>query len=102
MPRPLGCAATKVFTSLLLADMVRRGEVGLEEPVTKYLPAGIKIPAGKSGRSIALLDLATHTSGLPLRFTFKARGGKLIHLPRRQKTVRAIRTGSSLVLTEFT
>src|ERR1700722_18120803 len=33
---------TKVFTSLLLADMVQRGEVGLNDPVVRYLPAGTK------------------------------------------------------------
>src|SRR5229473_798772 len=30
---------TKVFTSSLLADMVRRGEVKLEDPASKFLPA---------------------------------------------------------------
>jgi D-alanyl-D-alanine-carboxypeptidase/D-alanyl-D-alanine-endopeptidase len=55
---------TKVFTSLLLADMVQRGEVALNDPVVRYLPAGTKVP-GRNGRQIALIDLATHTSGLP-------------------------------------
>jgi serine-type D-Ala-D-Ala carboxypeptidase/endopeptidase len=57
-------SVTKVFTSLLLADMVQRGEVALGDPVQKYLPAGVRMPQWK-GRSIALVDLATHTSGLP-------------------------------------
>ena len=30
---------TKVFTSLVLADMVQNGEVALTDPVAKYLPA---------------------------------------------------------------
>ena len=55
---------TKVFTSLLLADMVQRGEVALDDPVAKYLPAGVKMPE-RNGRVITLVDLATHTSGLP-------------------------------------
>jgi serine-type D-Ala-D-Ala carboxypeptidase/endopeptidase len=70
-PRPLDGdtafeigSVTKVFTALLLADMVRRGEVALADPVAKYLPAGVKIPQ-RNGRSITLLDLATHASGLP-------------------------------------
>lgn len=57
-------SVTKVFTSLLLADMVQRGEVALTDPVAKYLPAGAKVPE-RSGRQITLEDLATHTSGLP-------------------------------------
>ena len=55
---------TKVFTSLLLADMVQRGEVALADPVSKYLPSTAKVPE-RGGRSITLQDLATHTSGLP-------------------------------------
>jgi CubicO group peptidase (beta-lactamase class C family) len=55
---------TKVFTSLVLADMVQHGEVSLDDPVAKYLPAGVKVPE-RGGRSITLVDLATHTSGLP-------------------------------------
>ncbi|MGA2843368.1 MAG: serine hydrolase domain-containing protein, partial [Steroidobacteraceae bacterium] len=57
-------SATKVFTSLLLADMVQRGEVALDDPVAKYLPPGVKVPE-RNGRAITLVDLATHTSGLP-------------------------------------
>jgi len=55
---------TKVFTSLGLADMVRRGEVKLDDPVSKYLPTTVKMPE-RNGRKITLIDLATHTSGLP-------------------------------------
>jgi len=57
-------SATKVFTSLLLADMVQRREVALDDPVAKYLPPGVKMPE-RNGRVITLVDLATHTSGLP-------------------------------------
>src|SRR5205085_8424519 len=57
-------SATKVFTSLLLADMVQRGQVALDDPVAKYLPPTVKMPE-RHGRSITLVDLATHTSGLP-------------------------------------
>jgi serine-type D-Ala-D-Ala carboxypeptidase/endopeptidase len=55
---------TKTFTGAVLADMVRRGEVKLDDPVAKYLPAGVRVPS-RNGRQITLLDLATHMSGLP-------------------------------------
>jgi D-alanyl-D-alanine-carboxypeptidase/D-alanyl-D-alanine-endopeptidase len=55
---------TKVFTALLLADMVQRGEVALDDPVAKYLPAEGR-PRAFDGKPISLLDLATYTSGLP-------------------------------------
>ena len=57
-------SVTKVFTSLLLADMVNRKEVALDDPAAKYLPETVKLPE-RSGKSITLLDLSTHTSGLP-------------------------------------
>jgi serine-type D-Ala-D-Ala carboxypeptidase/endopeptidase len=55
---------TKVFTSLLLADMVQKGEVKLDDPISKYLPKTVKTPT-KNGKEITLLHLATHTSGFP-------------------------------------
>ena len=57
-------STTRVPTSLLLADMVRHGEVALTDPVSKYLPKGVKMPE-RSGRFITLEDLARHRSGLP-------------------------------------
>jgi serine-type D-Ala-D-Ala carboxypeptidase/endopeptidase len=56
---------TKVFTSLVLADMVQHGEVKLDDPISKFLPPSVKVPS-RDGREITLVDLATHTSGLPL------------------------------------
>ncbi|MEO8180644.1 MAG: serine hydrolase [Deltaproteobacteria bacterium] len=57
---------TKTFTSLLLADLVRDGSVELEQPVTSLLPATVSVSVPElDGRAITLLDLATHTSGLP-------------------------------------
>jgi len=55
---------TKVFTSLLLADMVEHREVALDDPVTKYLPHDVNVPT-RGGKQITLADLATHRSGLP-------------------------------------
>ena len=57
-------SVTKVFTALLLADMVGKNEVALSDAVAKYLPPDIKVPS-RSRRVITVVDLATHTSGLP-------------------------------------
>lgn len=57
-------SVTKVFTALLLVDMVRTRSMVLTDPVAKYLPKGTKLPE-RNGRAITLVDLATHTSGLP-------------------------------------
>src|ERR1700722_12862122 len=57
-------SVTKVFTSLVLADMVSRKEVALDDPAAKYLPENVKMPE-RNGKSITLHDLSTHSSGLP-------------------------------------
>jgi len=55
---------TKVFTGVLLADMMQRGEVKLSDPLARFLPPNVSAPS-RDGKQITLLDLATHTSGLP-------------------------------------
>ncbi|CAE6503453.1 conserved hypothetical protein [Nitrosomonas nitrosa] len=57
-------SVTKVFTALLLADMVQRAELALTDPIAKYLPKEIFVPQ-RSAKVITLVDLATHMSGLP-------------------------------------
>ena len=56
-------SVTKTMTALLLADAVVDGKVTLEEPVATLLP-GYTVPAFE-GKTISLLDLATHYSALP-------------------------------------
>jgi CubicO group peptidase (beta-lactamase class C family) len=55
---------TKTFTALLLADLVRRGDASLDDPVAKHLPADFRIPS-RGDRPITLIHLAQHRSGLP-------------------------------------
>jgi CubicO group peptidase (beta-lactamase class C family) len=55
---------TKVFTGSILAGMVADGSVRLDDPVAKFLPASVRVPA-RNGRHITLVDLATQSSGLP-------------------------------------
>ena len=55
---------TKTFTTAILADMVAKKELTLDDPVATHLPAGTKVPA-RDNKQITLLDLATQTSGLP-------------------------------------
>jgi serine-type D-Ala-D-Ala carboxypeptidase/endopeptidase len=55
---------SKVFTSLLLADAVVRGEIDLNATADATNRAGIRFPS-RDGRSIRWIDLSTHRSGLP-------------------------------------
>lgn len=57
-------SVTKAFTGLLLADMVERGEVRLDQPVAELLGKDAVVPMD-GDRPIRLVDLATQTSGLP-------------------------------------
>lgn len=57
-------SAGKTFTALVLADMVRKGEIDLADPIEKFLPERVKTPKYE-GRNIQLVDLATQSSGLP-------------------------------------
>jgi D-alanyl-D-alanine-carboxypeptidase/D-alanyl-D-alanine-endopeptidase len=54
----------KVMAGHVLASMAADGTVKLVDPLAKYAPAGAKVPSF-DGRQITLLDLATHTAGLP-------------------------------------
>lgn len=54
---------TKGLTGILLADMVLQGEVSLHDTLDKLLPEPASFP--EAVRTITLLQLATHASGLP-------------------------------------
>ena len=55
---------TKVFTGILLADMVNQGKAALDDPISKHLTNDL-LADDSPLYSMTLLDLATHTSGLP-------------------------------------
>lgn len=55
---------TKVFTSTLLAQMVLAGEVSLDDPAQKYLPANATVPT-RNGKEVTLGTLSIQNSGLP-------------------------------------
>ncbi len=55
---------SKVFTALALVNMAERGDLKLNDPISKFLPKSVKTPT-RNGKEISLLNLATHTSGLP-------------------------------------
>lgn len=55
---------TKTFTALLLAEMVTRGEISYDDPITAYLPTEAQ-PRCATDVPITVVQLATHTAGLP-------------------------------------
>lgn len=57
-------SVSKVFATDVLAAMAAKGELSLDAPLARYAPAG-KAPQAFDERPITLLDLATHSAGLP-------------------------------------
>jgi serine-type D-Ala-D-Ala carboxypeptidase/endopeptidase len=55
---------SKVFTGILLADLVHRELLTLNDELQKHLPSDVSLHA-HGDQPIRLIDLATHTSGLP-------------------------------------
>ena len=57
------CSLTKIFTTDLLTKLVADKIIRLDDPLQKYAPKNRPVP--KRVKPITLIDLATHTSGLP-------------------------------------
>jgi D-alanyl-D-alanine carboxypeptidase len=59
------CASiTKLFTATMLMQLRDAGKVGLDDPVSKYLPEFHDPSRVPDSSPITLLQIATHTSGL--------------------------------------
>lgn len=57
-------SVTKTMTAALLAEIIARGEVALDDPIAKLLPPGTSVPSF-NGHDITIGQIVTHTSGLP-------------------------------------
>lgn len=59
-------SVTKTFTALVLALATQRADhpMHLGDPLQQYAPAGVTLPT-YNGTPIHLVDLATHTAGVP-------------------------------------
>ena len=66
----------KYFTTLLLADQIKKGSIQLNTPILSLLPNREK-EYSRSLQNVNVLNLATHTSGLP-RITIRSVNGSLL------------------------
>lgn len=55
---------SKLMTSEVMVKMAERGQIRLDDPLSKYAPPGARVPT-YNGQPIRLINLATHTSSLP-------------------------------------
>ena len=72
---------TKLYTATAIMRLYEKGELSLDEPMSKYLPKeliqGIHIYQGKDySREITIKQLLSHTSGIADYYTEKPKGGK--------------------------
>lgn len=58
-------SVTKPFTGTLLAEMVARGDVALEDRAASFFSEEVAFPKDSMGREIRLIDLVTHSASLP-------------------------------------
>ena len=71
------CSLTKIFTTDVLAKLLADKTVRLDDPLQRYAPrvsGKSKAIVPKRVQPITLLDLATHTSGLPRELGTAPRG----------------------------
>lgn len=55
---------SKLMTSEVMVKLAERGQIRLDDPLSKYAPPGSRVPT-YNGQPIRLINLSTHTSGLP-------------------------------------
>jgi serine-type D-Ala-D-Ala carboxypeptidase/endopeptidase len=55
---------TKTMTAALLAEIIGRGEIAIDDPLAKLLPPGTNVPSF-NGTPITVGNIVTHTAGLP-------------------------------------
>ncbi len=67
------CSLSKIFATDLLIKLEHEGTVHLDDTLQRFAPANDVVPQ-LNHRSITLLDLATHTSGLPREVGTAPRG----------------------------
>jgi D-alanyl-D-alanine-carboxypeptidase/D-alanyl-D-alanine-endopeptidase len=92
------CSISKVLAADLLAELTSEGKVALADPLQRFAPSNAIVPKGAGGTPITLLDLATHTAGLPREvgpypadtphFTFPDRSYRWEWLPKQRLLAR--------------
>ncbi len=61
-------SVSKAFTSMAVAALVHQGKIGLDDPVTKYLPEFTPKTADGKTPTITIRQLLAHTAGLNYGF----------------------------------
>jgi CubicO group peptidase (beta-lactamase class C family) len=57
-------SVTKTMTAALLAELIEKHDIALEDPISNLLPRGTSVPS-YNGHDITVGQIVTHTSGIP-------------------------------------
>jgi serine-type D-Ala-D-Ala carboxypeptidase/endopeptidase len=77
-------SVSKAMTGEVLADLVVEGRLRLSEPLQRFAPEGKTVPSA-GGRAISVLDLATHSAGLPREIGPVPEGRSYVTWPNKQE-----------------
>jgi D-alanyl-D-alanine-carboxypeptidase/D-alanyl-D-alanine-endopeptidase len=79
------CSISKILATDLLSKLVVAKKASFDDPLQKYAPAGVMVPAmtvrGPASRPLQLGDLATHTGGLPREIAYPPPGAAHFTFP---------------------
>ncbi|MBS1814861.1 MAG: D-alanyl-D-alanine-carboxypeptidase/endopeptidase AmpH [Acidobacteria bacterium] len=79
------CSISKILATDLLTKLVLDKTVSFDDPLQKYAPEGVTVPTRKSRdgveHPITLLNLATHTAGLPREIAYPENGAAHFTFP---------------------
>ena len=79
------CSLSKILATDLLAKMVAEKKVSFDDPLQKFAPPNVKVPAltvrGPALRPVNLGDLATHTAGMPREIAYPPAGAAHFTFP---------------------
>lgn len=79
------CSISKILATDLLTKLVLDKKVSFDDPLQKYAPAGdevpVRTPKGTADHPITLLNLATHTAGLPREIAYPENGAAHFTFP---------------------
>jgi D-alanyl-D-alanine-carboxypeptidase/D-alanyl-D-alanine-endopeptidase len=79
------CSISKILATDLLSKLVAEKKMALDDPLQKYAPENVTVPTmtarGPADRPVELIDLATHTAGMPREIAYPPQGAAHFTFP---------------------
>ena len=79
------CSISKILATDLLSKLIAEKKMALDDPLQKYAPKDVTVPTmtvrGPADRPVELIDLATHTAGMPREIAYPPQGAAHFTFP---------------------